>query len=133
MIHWNSSKTSRIVSSSTEAEIHGLVHLGKENVWEIEFHKTLGYFKGFGPTKVYQDNQAAITLSTGGPVHRRSKHFGLEFDLFREYVALGEMEIKYKPTGELIADLLTKPLPPSKFISFRDQMMGGPEVQGHFD
>ena len=44
LIHWASSKTSRIVSSSTEAEIHGLVH-GKENIWEREFHKELFYFK----------------------------------------------------------------------------------------
>ena len=38
LVHWTSSKTSRIVSSTTEAEIHGLVHLGKENIWEREFH-----------------------------------------------------------------------------------------------
>jgi hypothetical protein len=132
LIHWASAKTSRIVSSSTEAETHGLIHLGKENIWEREFHGVLGYFTGLGPTKVFQDNKAAISLSTGGTCHKRSKHFGLEFDMFREYVGRGELVIEYKPTGELVADLLTKPLPPGKFTGFRDEMMGGQRAQSHF-
>ena len=84
------------------------------------------------PTTVYQDNKSAISLSTGGTCHKRSKHFGLEFDLFREYVALGEIKIVYKPTDELVADLFTKPLPLGKFLKFREEMMGGEEEQKHF-
>ena len=110
-MHWASSKTSRIVSSSTEAEVHGLVHIEKENIWQREFHQVLAYFKNIPPTLVYQDNTAAISLSTKGTCHKRSKHFGLEFDMFREYVRLKEMEIKYISTDELVADLLTKALP----------------------
>ena len=64
LVHWASSKTSRIVSSTTEAEVHGLVHLGKENVWEREFHSVLQYFAQIPPTVVYQDNTAAIALIT---------------------------------------------------------------------
>ena len=110
MIHWASSKTSRIVTSSTEAEVHGLVHFGKENIWEREFHKVLGHFDDIKPTLVLQDNTSAISLSTKGTCHKRSKHFGLEFDVFREYVALGELKIQYVPTDDMVADLLTKPL-----------------------
>ena len=107
LVHWSSSKTSRIVSSSTEAEVHGLIHMGKENIWEREFHQVLGHFRNLSPTVVYQDNKAAISLSTGGTCHKRSKHFGLEFDMFREYVSRGEIQLEYLPTGELAADLLT--------------------------
>ena len=92
----------------------------------------LGYFKIAGPTLVYQDNTAAISLSSGGVSHKRSKHFGLEFDALREYIQLGEMKIKYKPTDELAADLLTKALGPAKFIIFRDLMMGSERVQNYF-
>ena len=133
LVHWTSSKPTRIVSSSTEAEIHGLVHTGKENVWEREFHAVLGYFDIQTPTLVFQDNKSAISLSEGGQQHKRSKHFGLEFDLFRQYCALGEIKIVYQPTEELVADLLTKPLPKAKFAYFRDQMMGELVLQQHFD
>ena len=95
LVHWASAKTSRIVSSSTEAEVHGLVHFGKENIWEREFHKVLSHFDVKSPTIVFQDNTSAISLSTGGTCHKRSKHFGLEFDMFREYVAMGELKISY--------------------------------------
>ena len=65
----------------------------------------------------YQDNQSAIALAKGGPKHKRSKHFGLEYDMFREYISMGEMEIRYMSTDELIADVLTKPLGSTK-LSF---------------
>jgi hypothetical protein len=158
LVHWSSSKTSRVVSSTTEAEVHGLIQLGKENIWQREFHHILGFFKidkptttaldklhqslvkddrkivlaGSGPSIGYQDNQSAISLAKGGPKHKRSKHFGLEFDMFREYIARGELEIRYMHTDELIADTLTKPLGSAKFLGFRDAMMGNAGVQKHF-
>jgi hypothetical protein len=132
LVHWASAKPSRIVSSSTEAEVHGLVHLGKENVWQREFHSLLNFFRHVPPTLVYQDNKSAIALSIGGANHKRSKHFGLEFDMFREYVALGEMRLEYLPTDDMVADLLTKPLPYAKFAKFRDLMLGHEKVQKHF-
>ena len=132
LVHWSSTKTSRIVSPSTEAEVHGLVHLGKEISGQREFHQGLGYFREIPPTLVYQDNTAAISLSHGAPVHKRSKHFGMEFDMFREYVLLKKMLIQHMDTGDLVADMLTKPLPPRQFTVFRDELMGGPSAQAHF-
>jgi len=132
LVHWASARTSRIVSSTTEAEVHGLVHLGKENVWEREFHTVLKYFADVAATTVYQDNTAAIALSTKAPCHKRSKHFGIEFDMFKEYVQLGEMKIEHMQTDDLTADLLTKALAIDKFQKFRANMMGEESVQLHF-
>ena len=84
LVHWSTNKISRVVSSSTEAEVNGLIHLGNENIWEREFHQVLGYFKVNTPTTFYQDNKSAISLSTSGTCHKRSKHFGLEFDRFKQ-------------------------------------------------
>ena len=63
---------------------------------------------------------------------KRARHFGLEFDMFKEYIHLKEMLVQHVDTNELVADLLTKPLAPSKFIPFRDLLMGGLVVQAHF-
>lgn len=133
LVSWVSQHSTRIMSSSTEAECHGLVHTGKENIWEREFLEVLKFFPTpLPPTRVYQDNKSAITLSTGGTCHKRSKHFGIEFDLFREYVSLGEIRIIYRDTEELAADMLTKSLPPEKFKRFRDEVMGGKDLQEFF-
>src|ERR1043165_914845 len=111
----------------------GLIHVGKENIWQRELHQVLNIMKIDGPTVVLQDNKSAITLTQGIKVsNKRSKHFGLEFETLREYVRLGEMVIEYRETNNLPADLLTKALPGPKFKLFRDAIMGDDELQFHF-
>ena len=120
-------------ASSTEAECHGIVHVGKENIWERELHLILGILSTDEPTIVLQDNKSAISLTQGIKVqNKRSKHFGLEFDCVREYVQRGEMKLEYCETENLPADMLTKALPGPKFVRFRDEVMGGPQLQTFF-
>ena len=105
---WTSAVSSRILTSSTEAECHGLVQTGKENAWMRDFLRELGLFPpSLPPTLVYQDNKSAISLAVVGGNHKRSKHFGIEFDKFREYVEQKEIEIHYKETDLVAADMLT--------------------------
>jgi len=112
LVSWTSHHSTRVMSSSTEAECHALVHVGKENIWMREFLSKLNYFSEIFPLVIYQDNKSAITLSSGGTFHKRSKHFGIEFDMFREYVSLKEIFLFHKHTDDLPADMLTKSLPP---------------------
>ena len=128
---WSSSLTTRLMSSSTEAECHALVVSGKENIWQREFLGQLGIFTEVPPTSVFQDNRAALLLSAGAPSHKRSKHFGLQFALFRGYVKKKELKLFHVRTGELPADMLTKSLAPLKFSGFRDQILGGALLQNH--
>src|SRR5262249_18115977 len=86
LVSWDSKVSSRVMHSTTEAECHGLVSLGKENIWQRDFQNVLGFFRNIGPTLVFQDNSSAIRLATGGcRIHKKSKHFGIEFAAFREY------------------------------------------------
>ena len=50
LVSWDTKITSRIMSSSTEAECNGLVALGKENIWQRDFQKVLGFFEEIHPT-----------------------------------------------------------------------------------
>jgi hypothetical protein len=118
-----------VVLSSTEAECHGLVEAGTEARWIREFIQELKIFKELPPITIYQDNQSAIRLVTGGVCHKRSKHFGIEFDAFKEMQEKQEVCVKYRNTKELPADMLTKNLPPSQFVVHRDTIMGGREEQ----
>ena len=121
------------MTSSTEVECRGLTQIAKENIWHRQFHLELNLFPVDRPTIVYEDNTAAITLSSDpGTPHKRSKHFGIEWAYFKQSVALGEIEPVHVSTNEQPADMLTKTLPPKKFIYFRDMVMGGEDLQQHF-
>ena len=54
-------------------------------------------------------------------------------DILEEYIELGEMKVVYKETGDLAADIFTKPLPLIQFIKLRNLLMGGEELQLSFD
>ena len=121
------------MTSSTEVECRALVQFSKENLWQRQFHGELGLFKTDGPTIVYEDNSASISLSKiPGNHHKKSKHFGLEWSMFRESVEFGEIEPVFVKTDEQAADMLTKPLSARKFVYFRDLVMGEERLQLHF-
>lgn len=123
-VAWSSEVTTRIVSSSTEAECRGVIQLGKENVWMREFVDTFQLFPDLEPTIVYEDNSSTIFLSTK-PSGKLSKHFGLDWDMAREMIERGEMKLVHVPTDNQWADIFTKSLPNTKFGKFRDLILGG--------
>lgn len=134
LVSWCSENPSRIMTSSTEVECRGLTQIAKENAWHRQFHQELNLYLIDGPTTIFEDNTAAITLSKDpGTPHKRSKHFGIEWAFFKEAVELAEVEPVHVTTEEQPADMLTKGLPPKKFTYFRDMIMGGEKLQRHFE
>src|SRR5690606_13959584 len=95
LVSWTSSNSSRIMTSSTEAECHALVHASKENLWIREFLTEFALYPKIQPSK------SSIALSVGGPSHRRSKRFGIEFDYYRERIELGDLQLLYRETSQL--------------------------------
>ena len=87
----------------------------------------------FLSTIVYEDNSASISLANNpGIHHKKSKHFGLEWSMFKESVEFGEIQPSFVKTDEQAADILTKPLCARKFIHFRNLVMGDERLQLHF-
>jgi hypothetical protein len=127
-VAWASENPTRVMSSSTEAECRGVVQVGKENVWMREFVDVLGLYNVSTPTRVYEDNSSVIHLSKGQS-GKRSKHFGIEWDLSRDMIEKKEMELIHVATEEQAADLLTKPLGNTKFHKFRSILMGLTETE----
>ena len=63
------------------------------------------------PVVLYNDNKGTTQLvKNGGSLHQRSKHIDIRHHYIRELVADGTVEVTWIPTGEMLADLLTKPL-----------------------
>ena len=75
------------------------------------------------PITMMEDNQGAIALAKNPIAHSRSKHIDIRFHFIREAQENGLIQIKYCPTEDMLADLLTKPLPRNTFERLR-QFLG---------
>ena len=85
------------------------------------------------PTIVYEDNTSSISLSKNlGVPHKRSKHFDIEFNFFKQSVDWKEVAPLYVSTEEQAADMLTKTLPTQQFVYLREKVMGSQQVQDYF-
>jgi len=54
--------------------------------------------------------------------HARTKHIAIREHYIREKVATGEIQLEYLPTGDMVADCLTKSLSREKLELFRKEM-----------
>ena len=132
LVSWTSAHSTRVLTSSTEAECHALVHACKENTWQKEFVQELQLFRSLPPTTIHQDNKSAIRLAENAGQHKRSKHLGIEFDALREYIRNGEIKLEYLSTEDMHADMLTKPLTKEKFERHKTKVLGETEEQRVF-
>ena len=60
---------------------------------------------------LYCDNQSCIALSNNPAHHQRTKHIDVQHHFIREKVEKGDIVLMYVPTGDMVADVLTKSLP----------------------
>jgi hypothetical protein len=60
---------------------------------------------------IYADNQAAIKLAENPNSHDRSKHIDIRYHIIREALGNGSIILRYVPTNDMVADILTKGLP----------------------
>ena len=63
-----------------------------------------------------EDNQGAIYIAENPVEHSRTKHIDVCYHYIREALNKKIIEINYDcPTEDMIADILTKPLPKGRF------------------
>ena len=55
--------TTRVVTSSTEAECYAIIQAVKENRWVVEFLKEIDIIGDIKATIISQDNKSAIALA----------------------------------------------------------------------
>ena len=74
------------------------------------------------PTVLHVDNQSAITIAKNPEFHDCTKHINVCYHFLWQVVEDGTVELQYTPTGDQVADTLTKGLPPASFNKFWDAM-----------
>ena len=120
-IGWSSKLQGIVALSTTEAEYVAAVEAGKEMYWMRNILQEFGH-SVIGPSILHIDNQSAISVSKNPEHHGRMKHLDLRFYWLRDAVSFKRISPSYIPTAEQVADILTKPLSPSKIQFCREQM-----------
>ncbi|KEP45491.1 putative Gag-Pol polyprotein/retrotransposon, partial [Rhizoctonia solani 123E] len=116
-VAWSSRKQPTISLSSTEAEYVAASSATRELSWIRQFLSEIGFLSN-NPTILFTDNQSSMALAKNPINHQNTKHIRVKYHFIREMIELREVDLKYIPTDEQVADVLTKPLGRIKFPFF---------------
>ena len=75
------------------------------------------------PTIFNEDNKSAVHFFHGND-KGRTKHMDVRCHLIRDLVENNITMVKHKPTEDMIADILTKPLDPIPFHNLQPHLSG---------
>ena len=113
-VSWMSKKQATVALSTAEAEYIALSAATREAIWLRRLLTDIGVpLKG--PTVIHEDNQGAIAIARNPVSHARTKHIDIRYHFVCEGIQNGAVDLKYVPTDEMVADILTKPLPKHRF------------------
>jgi hypothetical protein len=119
-VSWRSNKQSCVALSTAEAEYIALASAAQEAVWMRRLITDINCGSE-GAMVIFEDNQSAICMAKNPQYHGKSKHIGIKYHFIREQVSNGVVELKYCPTEEMVADMLTKALPRNRFVELRSK------------
>jgi hypothetical protein len=112
-VHWQSKQQPLITKSTHEAECVGLAIAS----YEISYLRKLladistTPIHTIDPTLLYGDNMGAIDTATNSDNTKRSRHIDIRYHITREALANGTLRLQYCRSNDMVADILTKPLP----------------------
>jgi Reverse transcriptase (RNA-dependent DNA polymerase) len=121
-VAWSSKLQTVVATSTCEAELIAAARAVKEALY---FGKLLTDICGrFRPLTVCVDNQSAIVLlrNPAAGAQNRTKHVDVCYNFARHRVAVGDVKVEYIPTGEMIADVMTKQLSGPTFRGHRSNL-----------
>ena len=115
-------KQKLVAKSSTEAEIIGVSDGLSEVIWARNFILAQGI--AVGPATVFQDNQSTMAMiEKGRSTSSRTRHIHIRYFFVKDRVESGEVVIRYLPTEDMVADILTKPLQGDLFRKLRAKLL----------
>ena len=120
----SSTKQKLNTRSSTESELVGVDDMMPSILWTRYFMKEQGY--EVTDNVIFQDNKSTMLLERNGKQSssKRTKHINVRYFFITDRISKGEVRVEWCPTGDMVADFMTKPLQGSTFKKFRDLIMG---------
>ncbi|UYV74786.1 hypothetical protein LAZ67_12000973 [Cordylochernes scorpioides] len=103
--------------SKVNAQIYGINSTKGEEDLELE-QKAPIYF--------HQDNQSCLKICSSEKVSSRTKHIATKIHHLKDLQKKTVIKMVYCPTGDMKADILTKPLPRPTFEKLRYNLVMSP-------
>jgi hypothetical protein len=129
-IDWRCHKQKTVALSSAEAEYMALTSATQTALWvhslleEMRFlHWACGGEGCPSVPLIFSDNKSAIAIAHTDALHARTKHIDIRHHFVREQVDRKFIHLKWIPTQDQVADILTKTLQPRIFVRFRDMIV----------
>jgi hypothetical protein len=122
LITWASKKQQTVALSSCESEYMAISEVAKEIMWMRHLLHELD-IQVETPTTIYVDNQSAIRISENDSAHSRTKHIDIRHHYINDLIEQREVRLEWISTDNQLADIFTKTLKPSTFISLRDRLI----------
>ena len=121
-ISWKSKKQSTVALSSCEAEYIALALAVQESFYLTQLLKDLK--EACQSATIFEDNQGTIALSKNPVNRQRAKHIDIRYHFIRSAQETGKVTIKYCPTQDMIADLMTKAATRDNLQKFKHYIFG---------
>jgi hypothetical protein len=118
-VRWTRKEKGFVALSTAEAEYVSASSCSQDVIWLRGVLWDLNYQQR-ETTVIFEDNTAAIKWRSGSS--RRAKHIYLKVCFVHEVVSMKQVILKYLPTAEQVADILTKPLEANIFCFLRDKL-----------
>ena len=122
-ISWGSKKQSVVALSTMEAEFISASRGLQELLWLRKLSKTITNDSSLERPLLFCDNQSAIEFSNNLGLKERTKHIDIKYMFARDHIQKGEVELRYVPTNEMLADMMTKALAGPRFEELRDRVL----------
>lgn len=109
MVTWNSRRQPVVAQSTAEAEYMAAADAARHLAWVKGFLFDI-YLPITSPVPFHLDSTSAISIATEEAIGKRSRHINRKHHLICDQVREGEIAIIHVPSGDMLADFLTKPL-----------------------
>ena len=126
VISYRSFQQKCIVTSTTVAELYAASEGARESECLRMLLGELG-FKQREPITLHCDNTATIAICKNPGNHDATKSVEIRILHIRELIENKRINMVYCKTKDMIADILTKPLPTKEFLKLR-HLMGVREI-----
>ena len=122
---WQSRRQKSISTSTAEAEYVALFEASKQALWItrlINEFKVADKLIGKDSILTFTDNQSAMAIANGTS-SAKTKHIDIAYHFVQDCVEKKIINLKYIPTNEMLADILTKPLSRAKAEPLRQELL----------